>query len=388
MKTKFRWMLCLALLLSLAVTSVANPVAAQACDPAFVTQTGTVITVKPTSVDDTANLQCAFDLAVAAGPGRTVRLLTGTYHTGLIFVNNFHGTFTGAGSTKTVVTNLPDLDVTPEDVIFDLPSPTNRWPDLVSFVEGDFAISDMAFQIKGDQPTLPWTIFGIDPPLRVLSAAVLVTGEQVSARIERVLVEGEPMPETMFGYNLINGTVYANYFGGPRITGSLTIKNSIFRNLNSGTPVNSPSGASILITRNTFENVFYGMDGGEFLNSRFEFSYNQVNAVMGMDLYTAYTSEDAGSEILIKNNVFRGAIGPAFEQMMGADNKCLFIGNNVQNVTDIGIYLGPATNGCTVVGGSSKTNVLDLGTDNVLVGVNSMGSGVGPVIHPFIRLWK
>ena len=56
-----------------------------------------MITVKATSTDDTANLQCAFDLAVAAGPGQTVRLLKGTYHTGMVFVNNFHGAFTGAG---------------------------------------------------------------------------------------------------------------------------------------------------------------------------------------------------------------------------------------------------------------------------------------------------
>ncbi len=388
MRTKFHWMVCLAMLLSMAVTSVAEPVAAQACDPTYVTQTSTVITLKPTSVDDTTNLQCAFDLAVAAGPGRTVRLLAGTYHTGLIIVTNFHGTFTGAGLTLTVVTNLPDLYVTPEDAIFNLPSADNFWPDLVSFVESDVAISDMAFQIKGDQPTLPWTIFGIDPPFRELSAAVLVIGHEASARIERVLVEGESLPDSIFGYNLINGTVYENYYGGPRVTGSLIIKDSLFRNLASGTPIVSPSGASILITRNTYENVLYGMDGGEFLNSRFEFSYNQVNAVFGMDLYTAYTTEDAGSELLIKNNLFRGAIGPLFEQMMGAGNKCLFIGNNVQNATDIGIYLGPATNGCTVIGGSTKTNVLDLGTNNVLVGVNNMGSGVGSVIHPLIKLWK
>ena len=74
------------------------------------------------------------------------------------------------------MTNLPDLYVTPEDVIFNPPSPENIWPDLISFVDGDLELSDMAFQINGDQPTLPWTIFGIDPPLGVLSAAVLIIG--------------------------------------------------------------------------------------------------------------------------------------------------------------------------------------------------------------------
>jgi len=104
-----------------------------------------------------------------------------------------------------------------------------------------------------------------------------------------------------------------------------------------------------------------------------------------MDLYHIYLSEDEGASYLIKNNVFRGEVGAAFEQTFGEGNECLLLGNNVQNVTDIGVYLGPGTKGCTVVGGSNKTNVLDLGTDNILTGVNNMGTGVGPTIHHFMK---
>ncbi len=384
MKTKIHWMLCVALLLGLPFAAV--PVAADGCDPAFVTQAGNVITVKATSIDDTANLQCAFDLAVAAGPGQTVRLLKGTYHTGMIFVNNFDGSFTGAGVENTVVTNLPDLYVTPVDVILNPPSPENPWPDLISFLESNFVLSDMAFQIKGDQPTLPWTIFGIEPPFRVLSGAVLIMGDQANARVEDVLVEGVPLPDSMFGYNLLNGIVYEAYYGPPTgISGSFTVKDSLFRHVTSGTPVAIPHGAYIQITRNTYEDTFYSMDLADPYNIHFEFSHNKVNAVIGLDLYIAYLpeQEDVGSSYLFKDNEFRGTYGPLIEQNFGAGITCLLIGNNVQNVTDLGIYLGPATKGCTVIGGSNATNVLDLGTDNVLVGVNNMGSGVGPIIHLF-----
>jgi hypothetical protein len=386
MKTKFHWMLCLALLLSLLFTP--TPAIAQACDPAFVTRAGHVITVKATSIDDTANLQCAFDLAVATGPGQTVRLLRGTYHTGMIFVNNFHGTFTGASLKNTVVTNLPDLYVTPVDMIYYPPSPENVWPDLISFVDSDFALSDMAFQITGDQPTLPWTIFGIDPPLTVLSGAVLIMGGQASARIEAVLVEGVPLPDSMFGYNLINGIIYTGYYGSPTLlTGSYTIKNSLFRHVNSGTPATAPNGAYIQMTRNTYEDVYYSMDYADPYNTHFEFSHNKVNAVVGLDVYTAYLpdQEDAGSSYLIKDNEFRGTNGPFIEQNFGEGVKCLIIGNNVQNVTDTGIYLGPGTKGCVVVGNGNKANIIDEGTGNIIIGVDHIRHGVGPFIHFFKR---
>ena len=79
------------------------------CDSAYVTQSGNTIAVNPTGVNDTENLQCAFDAAVADGPGVDVQLSTGTFHTAQIVVNDFHGKFYGAGSKYTTVINLPNL---------------------------------------------------------------------------------------------------------------------------------------------------------------------------------------------------------------------------------------------------------------------------------------
>jgi hypothetical protein len=107
--------LILALILTLAA-GTASALPPLACDPAYVTQAGSDITVKPTGVDDTANLQCAFDAAAAAGPGTNVRLVEGTYHTAQIVVNDFNGQFSGAGVEKTLVLPLADLFVTWETI--------------------------------------------------------------------------------------------------------------------------------------------------------------------------------------------------------------------------------------------------------------------------------
>jgi len=81
------------------------------CDPAYVTQSGNVITVSPTGTDDTANIQCGFDTAIGNGSGVDVRLSSGTFHTAQIVVNDFHGNFYGAGMNNTTVVNLPNLYV-------------------------------------------------------------------------------------------------------------------------------------------------------------------------------------------------------------------------------------------------------------------------------------
>jgi hypothetical protein len=388
MKTKF--FLTVLMILSLIIPFVwftDRASADSSCDPTYVTQTGKTLKINPTGVDDTANLQCAFDLAVAVGSGAKVQLSSGTFYTAQIVVDGFYGQFMGEGMDNSVVTNLPNLYVTPENMYFNPPSADNPWPSLFAFIGGDYIISDLAIHISGDDGTTGWTIFGISPPITELAHGVAILGDHANARFERVLVEGELAGNSLFGYNLINGIFYEGFIGEypPPISGKFQVYNSVFRRMASGTPVSNLENAKVIISHNTFEDVFFGMDGGDFVYSSLEFSHNHVNAVLGFDLYNIFAAEDVEADFLIKNNVFRGELGPIFEQDFGIGNECLLLGNNVQNVTDIGIYLGPGITGCTVVGGSNKTNVLDLGTDNILVGVNNMGSGVGPTIQHFMR---
>lgn len=298
MKTKFLLTVFVVISLVGGMAIATNTVSANTpCDSAYVTQLGSVITVKPTGIDDTANIQCAFDAAVIMGSGAKVRLTSGTFYTAQIVVTNFHGMFEGNGMKNSVVMNLPNLYVTPEDVILQPPSEENPWPILISFLESDVTMSDLAFHISGENATQGWTIFGMYPPIIELSEAVAFFGGEANASVNRVLVEGEPMENALFGYSLINGIAYVGYFDIPephRISGTFTVSESVFRNIGSASPVTSYSNASILIRHNTYENVVFGQEVTDCLNSSFEFSSNKLDAVIGIDLYTAYFPEDSG----------------------------------------------------------------------------------------------
>ena len=264
------------------------------------------------------------------------------------------------------------------------------YSNLFAFIGGDFGISDLAIHISGDDGTTGWSIFGIDPPIIELAHGIVILGNEANSRFERVLVEGEPADNSLAGYNLINGIFFEGFIGAPSppITGTFQVYNSTFRRVVSGTPVVNLSHAQVVVKNNNFDDVILGMDGGDLVNSSLEFSHNVVNAIFGLDLYNLDLVEDVGSTILIKNNGFQGVVGPILEQTFGDGNECLLQGNNVQNVNDIGILLDEGIHGCTVVGGSNKTNVLDLGTDNVLVGVNNMGTGVGPDVQTLFKMMK
>jgi len=384
--------MCLALVLGFTAGWGADAALATVdCDPDFVVQEGSRFTVLPTGTDDTANLQCAFVAAVGAGPGSEVRLLAGAYHTGQIVVNEFHGSFYGAGADETEVFNLPNLYVAPGDWNLSPPSAENPWPDLFAFLGGDFSISELALRITGDEPTQEWWIFGWGP-FYELGCAILITGSEAHAEISHVLVEGEATEGWLSNYNLINGIFFegiAEWLGqsAPPISGSFSVHESTFRTQDGGVPIYNLANASVVISHNDFEDVYFATIGGDLVDSSLEFSHNNVEGTFGMDLYNDAVPEDAGATFLIKNNQFRTeVVGVALEQTFGEGNQCLLLGNNVQNSGDLGIYLGPGITGCTVVGGANKTNVLDLGIDNVLVGVNNMGSGVGPTIREVRRV--
>lgn len=363
-------------------TALALPV----CDPAYVTVAGSEITVIPTGVDDTANLQCAFDVAIATGPGVNVRLVAGAYHTAQIVVFGFYGHFSGAGANETIIYNLPHLYVVAD--FLNPPSAENPWPELFYFFDGDFSISKLAIRIIGQEPVQEWSISGMF--LNELAAAILISGTEVYAEIDHVLIEGEIKPASLLGYNLLNGIMYEGWeewLGNPPISGSYRLTDSTFLTVGWASPIINLANASVVITRNYYKNTFIATDGGDFVNSTIEYSHNNIDGgLIGLDFWNGDPPTDTDSTFLVKNNRFRTDFaGIALEQTLGEGNDCLILGNNVQQVGEFGIYLSPGVHHCTVVGGSNKTNVLDLGTDNILVGVNNMGTGVGPTIGSLLR---
>jgi hypothetical protein len=199
------------------------------------------------------------------------------------------------------------------------------------------------------------------------------------------------MENSAFGYNVINGIYYEGSIGEvpPPLSGSYSLTGSTIRSVPFASPVYNLTDASVVISGNNYRDTFIAADVGGLINTSYEFSHNRVaDTVFGFDMWDAF-GPYSGSTMLVRNNVFGAAmIGIAFEQTFGEGNQCLITGNNVTNVFDTGIFLGPGTTGCTVIGGNNKTNVFDLGTGNVLVGVNNMGTGVGPNIQDIRNIFK
>lgn len=369
----------------LAIGVTLNATSAVACDAQFVSQQGRDVIVQPTGSDDTGNIQCAFDLAVASGSVTNVRLRPGAFYTAQIAVSGFNGEFAGAGVKETIVFNLPDLYVNKFEWYMNEPSATNPWPSLFSFVGGDLRMSGLAIHIQGDNPTQGWGAHSaccIDE----LGIVIAILGGVANASISNVLIEGERSPDGLYGLNVINGIAYEGFFDyvsgwSNRISGRFSVEDSAFRRVASGTLVGGLDGASVLTKGSSFDEVRVGGEAVDLISSSWEFSNNSVSAVFGVHLYNLFDSANSGGTVVIHNNIFRGKYGPVIGYTDTGQSSCLLLGNNVQQVTNIGIYLDNGASGCTVVGGNTKSNVLDLGTKNVLAGVSNMGSGVGSMIQ-------
>lgn len=370
-----------AIAMSLGLMALAPAGAYESCDPTFVIQTDMTIRVRPTGADDTANLQCALDTATLLGPDVQLRMDQGIFHTAQLVATDFQGQLAGAGSTKTVLTNLPAL-VVHENWFESMPSAGNPWPSLLAFVNGDFTVSNLAVRITGPEP-----VTGLGPLYTALSDAITVVGDRAYARFDRMIVEGEQAqltePYWGFGSNVNNGI----FFQGKCCTneapigGLFRVTRSTIRNVGDGLPTSNLKDADVLLSGNVIEPTFSGASTAALLDTRYELSSNVIalqTTVSYAGFYYYGGGENSRSSLLIKDNKVSGYMGMSFEQQFDADMQCRLQANNVTDTELVGIYLGPGTTGCTVVGGPSRTTVVDEGTGNVLVGVNNMGTGVGP----------
>jgi hypothetical protein len=446
--------------------SAGQPVSASGCDPAYVTQVGNAFIVAPTGEDDTANLQCALDAAAAAGPGSTVQLINGTYWTGLIEVNGFHGSLMGAGKDRTTITTVPNMYC------------PDGWPELITFREGDIHIADLTFDISKSHPCQPWEhpFMGIREDLAVI---VAIQGQPIdpsydwsnpvpdeaSSFIENVAFRGSPVDPTApypWGVTMPLGIAGGSELSSSGLgrfkpmTGVHTVANCSFENSFYGIAAYGLESSSLLVggsgsKGNTFANVAYGLWTMDNSNSAIEFSYNDVpkadyigvlvqqserplfldvpwyspsqylvshntfhtagiaDAVGVVDLAAVYgpgkradvvvshnriTLDDTtygaifgegAQDVVVENNQISGSgLAGIYLGLGNPTTGWTLVGNNVQGVDAVvaPIWLGEGTSATTVVGGSSKANVLDEGEDNIIAGVNNMGGNPpGPEIR-------
>jgi len=275
--------------------SAGPPVLANGCDPDYVTQVGNTFIVAPTGENDTANLQCAFDAAAAAGPGSTVQLLSGTYSTGLLAVDTFHGSLVGVGKERTTVTTVPDMLC-----------PT--WPTWIQFGEGDVRVADLTFDVSDPYPCQPWFNPVDDPdllyPRQDLAVIVSLAGgildpsydwsdpETVyaSSSFENVVFRGPIDPEspTYFGVTsglFIGAPLQAGPAGGlgrglPMV-GDHSVTNCSFENTWQAIVAFGLTDGSLTVggsasQGNAFANAYFGLRSFDHDNSSIEFSHNEV----------------------------------------------------------------------------------------------------------------
>ncbi|MGB5911256.1 MAG: hypothetical protein WBH31_08700 [Promethearchaeia archaeon] len=143
-----------------------------------------IFMVYPSGGDDTANIQAAFDDAKAAGPESTVQLAAGQFYTDAIFVENFYGTFKGAGKDITTIDVLKGLDPGALGVVGPVGPNLPPTPHLFTFRGGDVHISDLSFDITPAEPAEEW-----EPGVTDLLSIILITGD-MNSRIENIKCTG------------------------------------------------------------------------------------------------------------------------------------------------------------------------------------------------------
>jgi hypothetical protein len=315
------------------------------------TQTWTIL---PTGSDDTANIQDAFDNAI---PGDTVYLSAGQFYVSHLEVADFHGTFRGAGKTSVI-------DVTPGGpVIFDYYPPWGlQWNYFFRFIDGDFSISHMQFDITPPDPADPWNWWDVETSIGDI---LFITGDNVNAHIERVTFRAHD--GTMDGSNVADAIAFWSADVYPEIryaSGSLTVSHCDFVNVDVAILLERVLDSDISIRHNSITDGSMGVLVSDCPNSQILIQSNEFTDMANSALYHQYTDNT-----VFKNNYIKGS-GQAGVKI-GSSTGCLVLGNNFEHFdetfVDILLYYG--TSQCTVVLGSADS-IIDLGTDNIIYGGN------------------
>ena len=325
-----RTLVAVALAFGLAGGAWAHP--AKHCGP-NVSRQEKVITVKPTGVSDTKNLQCAIDLAVKAGRGSVVELAGPTgrpFYTAQLVAKNFRGTIRGKGMKRTIIQNLPDLCVTPDNSLLAPPTPPpsvcplrgqpfpagkNPWPILLTVDGGDVVVSDLAIQIVGDAPTKPWTISAIfgpsSEPITILQAAIGATGTGPRIRLARVSLSGVLPNDPSARPNVENGVAFTGGFAqGTQLSGYCEVTESYIKTMFRASFVSWVKDATVVFDNNTFDSVgFAGVFNGLTKNTDVKFVKNKVKSIYGVSVedfpFRPEDGEFTDGRLFIAHNTFR-----------------------------------------------------------------------------------
>lgn len=351
----------------------ARAAAEAGCGP-LVHRSGDTISVAPSGGEDTAALQCALDLAVAAGRPVTVALAEGEFRAAQLLAIGFHGRLRGAGMGRTTLRNLDGpLPVDPSWLGDVHPSATYPWPVQLSFVEGEVAVSDLRFLTVGEKPMADYSY------TNVMISQVALVGEAAAARFERVRFEGEPYyASPWFAANALNGitTWEESGFAHPPTALRLSVERCEFGvGLGSGVNLGNLRDAAVSIVGNAFSGT--AVDAVELIDvdrSVVTFLGNTVEAPSAtVTTYDVCAGAPAAcgitrSHLLMAGNQVKAFDGFNLGGTIGEGTACAVVGNRVTPDAAAGghgVHLGPGTSGCLV---ARSGTVLDEGTGNRVLG--------------------
>ncbi len=290
-------------------------IAASFCDPAYVVDNGRVWTVFPTGSDDSENLECAFEEAVAAGSGSTVKMVAGRYYLLRPVAVLYEGdlTWRGAGKNKTVLEAGCDETMFPllvEDGYFPdpgLPTVFAFHQDADGWVgpggeELTSSLSLRGFSIRLRGLSQPWVDgFGRTSQSRsIVDVVGRIDGlrnfnlSRVDLTVAGIRLQAEACdPETcaQIDWTAHNGLTV----GGEVVT---TVDESGVVSIEYSKPI----AATTTISNSDFQSIAYAVT-----NSDIEDSQILVNRNRFTDIGAAYFLQDAdGGRAVVSNNRMLG----------------------------------------------------------------------------------
>ncbi len=273
------------------------------CDDAFVQLAGDelVIDVSPTGNDDTADIQCALDVAIAEGIP-VVRLLPATYFISALSIENFAGTFQGRTQTGTIVSVIDNsIDcVAMNDA--------GQQSAAIKFIKGEPRIRFMT--ISADVPCITSV---------PLEAIVHFTGESAQAGnckndvvfgvVDRVTVDG-----TSIGNSIRTGVLVEPEGGPPggckdTLLGTFKLNRSIVANTFVGVATTMKSGAQVDFNFNEFRSnqhaieLFDTNQNTTITTNKFIGSISN-SAYFGIWVSTNSPGAPAKTRVVVDNNKF------------------------------------------------------------------------------------
>jgi parallel beta-helix repeat protein len=354
----------------------------------------------PSGGDDTALVQSALDQCIAHGPGCTVQLAAGTYKSKQLLAENFHGTFKGMGMDITTIQALTLLGNPNPSAFNDLPSASNPYPNLITFLEGDITVTDMTLKALEINAVAGWRFHESDvEPLTYMWAILDFLGQSamppMNVVVTRVATEGiydESQP-AFHHYSASAGIQFEAY---PTIEtptpGQLpgTFLVSACRMMNTGQGVAAALLHKARVTvggspseGNLIKNCEVGLFPVDLDASTLDYSHNDVTVVgplyaAGIGAFqVAYSSVETPSSFTIQHNQFKvkGSYGQGvwivdYGPPSGLGKKGDFI---VSNNT---ITIEPSANGPAYAGIQTDFSVGTVISNNRIVGSGLFGISI------------